>query len=154
MKLLIFVAISVLLFRSCGGETIDPKSVEGRLVASITKNCEDSKVCTIRLRDATNFDWDKVYVFKYTATRDEIARVIGFPLPRYEEFKRKIVFLNAGKLAYSEADPTDIEGLINEEVVFDIPDNESYRTFSSNAVFEVTKVSFPRGVYYQLKSVR
>jgi hypothetical protein len=154
MRLSILVALSLLLLQSCGSKTIDPNSVEGRLVANINKSCRSSNVCTIRVRDATNFDWDKMYVFKYTANRDEIVKVIGSPLPRYNEFKRKLIFVSGGKLAYSEEEPTDIESVINEQIVFGIPDNESYREFGSDPVFEVTKKNFSRGVYYEFKLVR
>jgi hypothetical protein len=154
MRLSMLVALSLLLLPSCGRETINPNSVEGRLVANINKSCRSSNVCTIRVRDATNFDWDKMYVFEYTATEDEIIKVIGLPLPRYDEFKRKMIFVSGGKLAYSEAEPTDIESLINEQIVFGIPDNESYREFGPDPLFEVNKKSFSRGVYYELKLVR
>src|SRR6185436_10946050 len=143
----------LLLLQSCGKQTIDPNNVEGRLVANIKKNCQGPTVCKIRLRDVTNFDWDKVYVFDYTATEDEIAKVVGFPLPRYDQFRRKMIFVDAGKLAYSEAEPTDIESLINDQIVFGIPDNESYREFGRDPLFEVNKRSFSRGVYYELKLV-
>ena len=154
MRLSMLLALSLLIMQSCGSKTIDPNSVEGRLVANIKKSCRSSNVCTIRVKDATSFDWDKMYVFDYTTNRDEIAKVIGMPLPRYDEFKRKLIFVSGGKLAYSEEEPTDIESLINEQIVFETPDNESHREFGPDPLFEVNKKSFSRGVYYELKLVR
>src|SRR5712692_495649 len=110
MVRLLIVMGSLLVLQSCGSnKSIDPNSVEGKIAASIKTTCRGSRVCTIRIRDVTKFDWDKMYVFKYTATNDEIQKVVGIPLPHYNDFERKIIFVSGDKVVYSEADPTDVE---------------------------------------------
>ena len=151
MRSLIVGALCLVVLQSCGTPTIDPLSIEGKLVTTIKATCGESTGCTIRLRDVTDFDWDRVYVFNYAVTKDQIEKVIGAPFPRYEEFKRSIIFLNGGKVVYSEADPTDIEGLLNDQVVFDIAYGENYKSYSRDSRFEVQRKNFQRGVYYELK---
>lgn len=144
----------LVIFKSCGTETIDPLSTEGKLVTRISTTCGDSNSCTIRLKDVTDFEWDRVYVFKYTASKSEIEKVIGVPFPQYKEFKRSIIFVNGGKLVHGEANPTNVEGLINNEVVFDIADGDTYKSYSSENRFEVSRKNFQRGVYYELRLIQ
>ena len=153
MVRLAIVILALVLLESCGRKSINPNSVEGKLVARINSTCQDSSVCTIRVRDVTNFDWDKMYVFKYTATSDQMNKAVGLPLPPYEEFERKIIFVGGGKVVYSEADPTDVEKPIDQEVVFDMPDDALYKSYGRDSVFRVTKKSFSNGVYYELRLV-
>jgi len=147
-------ALFLVLFKSCGDPSIDPLSIEGKLVTKINSTCGQSSNCTIGLRDVTDFDWDRAYVFRYTARKSEIEKVIGAPFPRYEEFERSIIFLNGGKVVYSEADPTDVEGLLNNQVVFDIADGDSYKSYSPESRFEVRRKNFQRGVYYELTLIQ
>src|SRR5207253_4459453 len=151
MVRLAIVILALVLLESCGRKSINPNSVEGKLVARINSTCQDSSVCTIRVRDVTKFDWDKMYVFKYTATSDQMNKAVGLPLPPYEEFERKIIFVGGGKVVYSEADPTDVEKPIDQEVVFYIPDDALYKSYGRDSVFRVTKKSFSNGVYYELR---
>ncbi len=153
MRSLIIGVLLLVILESCGAGTIDPLSTEGKLVTRINTTCGASGNCTIRLTDVTDFDWDLVYVFKYTARQSEIERVIGAPFPRYQEFQRSTIFLKDGKLVHSEANPTDVESLINNQVVFDIPDGEAYRSYSSESRFEVKRKNFSRGVYYELSLI-
>lgn len=147
-------ALCLVLLQSCGTPAIDPHSIEGKLVAKIKTTCGESSGCTIRLRDVTDFDWDRVCVFNYAVTKDQIEKIIGAPFPRYVEFRRSIIFLKGGKVVYSEADPTDIEGPLNDQVVFDIAERGNYRTYSSESRFELQRKSFSRGVYYELRLIQ
>jgi hypothetical protein len=153
MRSLIVGALCLIVLQSCGTPTVDPHSIEGKLVTKIKTTCGESTGCTIRLRDVTDFDWDRVYVFNYAVTKDQIEKVIGAPFPQYEEFKRSIVFLKGGKVVNSEADPTDIESVINDQVVFDIAAQGNYRVYSSESRFEVQRKNFSRGVYYELRLI-
>jgi hypothetical protein len=144
----------LLCLQSCGSETVARGSIEGKLVAKIKASCQSEKVCTIRVRDVTNFAWDKMYVFPYTVNREEVEGVVGVPLPEWEEFKRMIIFTNGGKLVYFENDPTNIEHPINEQVVFDIPDRAGHRAYGPDPVFEVTQKDSDKDLYYELKLVQ
>lgn len=153
MRSLIVGILFLLILESCGTKTIDPLSIEGKLVTKINSTCGESSRCTIRLRDVTEFAWDRVYVFKYNARRSEIEKVIGAPFPAYEEFKRSMIFLNGRTVVYSETEPTDIERPIKNEVIFDIPDRDVYRSYSSESEFEVKRKQFQGDIYYELKLI-
>lgn len=153
MRSLIMGALCLVVLQSCGRPAIDPHSIEGKLVTQIKTTCGESTGCTIRLKDVTDFDWDRVYVFNHANTKDQIEKVIGAPFPRYEEFRRSIIFLKGGKVVYSEADPTDIESVINDQVVFDTAERGNYKGYSSESRFEVQRKTFSRGVYYELRLI-
>jgi hypothetical protein len=154
MRSLIVGILFLVIFESCGTETVDPLSIEGKLVTRINTTCGESTSCTIRLRDVTDFAWDRLYVFKYNAGQSEIEKVIGAPFPLYEEFKRSMIFLNGGTVVYGEVEPTDVERPINNQVVFDIAYRDVYRSYSSESQFEVKRKHFQGGVYYELQLIR
>lgn len=153
MRSLAVGILFLIIFESCGPKTVDPHSIEGKLVTRIKTTCGESTKCTVRLRDVTDFAWDRVYVFKYTATQSELEKAIGAPFPQYVEFKRSIIFLKGGKLVYGEANPTDVEAPINDQVVFDIPDTDTYRSYSFESEFEVQRKHFERP-YYKLNLIQ
>jgi hypothetical protein len=154
MRTLLVVILLLVPFESCVTETVDPLSIEGKLVTRIKATCSDSSNCTIRLKDVTAFTWDRVYVFNYAARQSEIEKVIGAPFPPYEEFKRSMIFLNGGTVVYSEVEATDIESPINNQVIFDVTDRGAYRSYSSESQFEVKRKQL-RGdtYYYELKLI-
>jgi len=153
MRALIVGALCLIVLGSCGVPTVDPLSIEGKLVTKIKTTCGEFAGCTIRVKDVTDFDWDRVYVFNQGATKDQIEKVIGAPFPRYQEFKRSMIFLKGGKVVYSEAEPTDIESPINDQVAFDLT-RDNYNSYSSESRFVVERKNFSRGVYYELRLIR
>ncbi len=154
MRSLILVIASLVIFESCGAKSVDPASIEGKLVTRINATCGQSNSCTIRLSDVTDFAWDRVYVFKYNAKQSEIERIIGAPFPIYGEFKRSMIFLKGGAMVYSEVEPTDVEHPITNQVLFDIPYRDIYRSYSAESQFEVERKTFQESVYYELKLIQ
>ena len=153
MRSLIVGILFLVIFGSCGIKTVDPNSIEGKLVTRIKTTCGESSGCNIRLRDVTDFAWDRVYVFKTIATQYQIEEIIGAPFPQYEEFKRSMIFLKGRKLVYGEAEPTDVEAPVKNQVIFDIPDTDSYRSYSPESRFEVTRKSYDERGYYKLNLI-
>jgi len=153
MRSLIVGILFLVGLGSCLTKTVDPHSIEGKLVTRIQTTCGESSGCIVRLRDVTDFAWDRVYVFKTTARQYQIEEVIGVPFPQYEEFKRSMIFLKEGRLVHGEAEPTDVEAPINNQVIFDIPDTDSYRSYSPESQFNVTRKSRDGGSYYKLNLI-
>jgi len=153
MRLLIVGILLLVSFQSCGTKTVDPNSIEGKLVTKIKTTCGESSGCTVRIRDVTDFAWDRVYVFKTTADQSEVEKTIGVPFPQYREFRRSIIFLKGGKLVYGEANPTDVEAPIKDQVIFDIPDTDDYRAYSPESRFEVTRKNYDGRGYYKLNLI-
>jgi len=46
-----------------------------------------------------------------------------------------------------------MEKPIDQEVVFDIPDDAQYESYGRDSLFRVTNKSFANGVYYELKLI-
>jgi hypothetical protein len=152
MRLIVGIAFLV-IFGSCGTKAVDPNSIEGKLVTRIKTTCGESSGCTVRIRDVTDFAWDRVYVFKTTADQSDIEKTIGVPFPQYREFRRSMIFINGGKLVHGEANPTDAEAPIKDQVIFDIPDTASYRSYSPENRFEVTRKNYDGRGYYKLNLI-
>ncbi len=124
MKLILFISIIAIILNACKSNTFERK-----IANKIERNCKQIS-CTIRMQELTNFTWDKMYVFKYTATLEEVNKVLGVGFQNYTEFTRKIVFTSGGKIVYQEQEKTNIEGFVNNEVVFDIPDTTNYKAYN------------------------
>ena len=76
--------------------------IEQKLAAKIGEKCKPSNPCIIRAKDITDFNWDKLYAFHTNATQDDMNKVFGSTLPKYNEFSRKIIFTKEGKIIYAE----------------------------------------------------
>ena len=154
MRSLILGILFLAVLSSCLTKSIDPNSIEGKLVTAINTTCSESGKCTIRLKDVTDFDWDRVYVFNYANSQSQIEELIGAPFPKYQEFQRSIIFLNGGNIVHSESLPTDIERPIKNQVMFDIAGRGNYRVYSSESRFDVQRENNERPVYYKLTLIQ
>lgn len=120
------------------------------------KLCSSEKTCTINMSQIMDFDWDKMYVFKYNATYDDVKNAIGIEPPKFTEFTRKVIFSLNGKVVYFSELPTDISGLLENEIIFDIDDASTYKSYPvEKATFKVSKEEIKEGQYfYELIQVK
>lgn len=120
-------------------------------------SCKPDAPCIVKIEDLTDFKWDEMHVFSYGSTLDDIQRTLKTDFPYYVEFKRRIIFLKDGKIVHWENEPTNIEGMINGEVVFIGMENEPFQlSFTpDSAVFTAVKY-YPTsaGVAYSLKQIK
>jgi len=129
--------------------------IERRIVEQVN-NCKPNSSCIIRIKDLTDFDWDQMHAFSAGASQEFIEKALGIPFPDYVEFKRRIVFLKAGRIVHREDEPTDIEQSVDGQVCF----AESYAEpahwlFSpETAVFSVAKRKFTNGNIYLLTELK
>jgi len=118
---------------------------KGLVYDTIDTGCkEQARTCRIDLKASMKFDWDKLYVFDYTATLEEVNSALGIRYPFFTEFSDKIVFLKGNAVVYHEDVPVKFDGIDRkgggELVYFPIKANEKYFTTASNAtVFEAKK---------------
>jgi hypothetical protein len=105
--------LSLILFVSC------ENTVEKRIVDRLQRQCgnDTSLKCSWSMKDATNFDWDKLYVIPDWTTSDSIARAIrlrynGGDVP--DDITR-IIFISDGKVVHQE----DIKSLDYERSTID-----------------------------------
>ncbi len=131
------------------------KSFEKRIVAQI-KACANKSNCLVSIGDITDFKWDTLYVFKYNATYNDVQKAIGTKPPNYTEITRKIIFTLKGSIVYFEELPTDVSGVIENEVVFNIPDTKTYKSYTiDSANFHVTSEEIRKGEYfYELNQIK
>jgi hypothetical protein len=145
MKIFFLLMCSVCLF-SCNKDTIEDK-----IVSNIERNCLQFP-CTVTINKITDFDWNKMYVFSYSASSDQIETVTGIRIVENKEFTRKLIFTKDSKMVHYDELPTNIEGIIDNQVGFDDDGNYSYKIYSvENAVFEAQKYLQSDGTYYHLK---
>ena len=148
-KFLAILTITFLMFGCFRWHTFETTMVE-----RINELCKAPDSCKIQARDFTDFTWEKMYVFKYNATEDDVFSALGTRLPVYTEFTRKIVFLSDKKVIRSEELPTNIERVENRQVVFDIPDSKTYKGYIPDTVFQVERKPLQDGFYYKLTEVK
>jgi len=142
-----FIFLFIILI-SCNTNTFDNK-----IINKIENTCKENS-CLVKIKDLTNFDWENMYVFKYNATFEEISKAIGIAPPHYKEFTRKIIFTLNEKIVYFEEEKANIEGLIDNEVVFDIPDSVNFKKYTlQNAIFKTYKKEYKNGNYYEMKQI-
>jgi hypothetical protein len=128
---------------------------EHTMVSEIQKTCASQSKCRVSLRDATHFEWDRMYVFDYTVGRDEIEQVLGCAFPDYEEMDKRYIFMNKGKIVHSENSEVDIEKPRKNELLFDIPPRSHYLNFGPDSTFEVTKDSLEDGTpFFDLTEIK
>lgn len=127
--------------------------LERSLISQISRTCRDQAQCRVSINQATWFDWDKMYAFKYTATKQDRETALGMKDDGYRDLERQLVFLKNGKIVFQESEPTNSEHPIKNEVVFDIPDAEAFKSFPREAVFSVNQARSEIGPYFQLSRV-
>ena len=145
MRMLFFLTVLLsMLFASCDNST---ESIDKRILQTI-EDCGTDE-CVFSIKDIVDFEWDVLHAFKYNATLDDVQQVLGSKPKMHTEFTKKTIFTFKGDIVFFEEIPIDIEGLVKNEIIFDIPDNKTYKSYSINeANFDVTKKAFRKGQYY------
>jgi hypothetical protein len=131
-----------------------PRGVEKQIGAYIEKNCAERSPCVVNLRGATRFEWDKIYVFDYTASRADIEHAVGRKLGSYRELSRYFVFTKAGDIVRYEYETTNVEHPFKGEVVFAVPDSASHQAYGVDTSFTVSQESSEGGPYYLLQPAK
>ncbi len=72
----------------------------------------------------------------------------------FTEFHRRIAFVDKGRVVLEEEYPTNVERPVNGEVIFDTPDTTTYKSYSCDAGFRVSKVAFGDELYYLLVQIK
>jgi len=151
MKQLIISIFILLLFCGCSRTGLIEQTIGEKVDA-----CKPDVPCIVKIKDLTDFQWDEMHVFSYGSRLEEIRKTLRTDFPNYVQFKRRIIFLNDGKIVHWENEPTNIEGMTEGEVIFDGMENEPSLSFTpESAVFTAVKY-FPTsaGVAYSLKQIK
>ncbi len=150
MKKIISLITIVLLLVSCNRE-------KGKMELLLTKEIEDCKSlnCEIELKEITDFEWEKVYIFQMPVPKEYVNRTIGIDYIDYTEFTRPIIFTNKGKIVYSENNQASIESLIPEQVIVGgLMDTTKVWIFNVNqAIFKARVKENNHTKYYELTPI-
>lgn len=154
MRFLVVAGLTTVLFLSgCDGCGSRPGKFQGKLVRTIKEKCQTEQPCVIRIKDITDFSWDKMYSFINTASQERVEQVLGTKVPPLQE-SSKIVFMNKGKIVLFENEPWEMERRLPDDVLFDnFPDNKYYRVYGPDAEFTVKKIELNDGTAYDLTLV-
>jgi hypothetical protein len=150
MNIPLSIALTLLLLPILSG--CNSGGLEKKIADTIKERCQHAGNCTIRITELTDFAWDRMHVFSYGATYDDVRNGLGVDFPQYTEFARKIVFIKEGRIIHSEEHASNVERRMNGEVVFDIPDRSVHKVYTpDNAIFNVTRWKFEGGVWFEMK---
>jgi len=127
--------------------------VETKIVALIHE-CPAITTCQISLRSATSFDFDSMYAFDDNSDAQDRARILRIKDEGFEEMTRQLVFLKAGKIVHQENEPTNFEGIVKNQVVFDSADRQNFEVFSCDAVFSVIAEESNGERYFVRKQIK
>ena len=147
------IIVFLLLAMGCknGNEQI---KIEKLIVEIVNKQCNDNSNCIVAIKKLTKFKWDKMYAFNYPVPLEVINKAINKNYPYYREFTRPLIFLEGDKIVYYENNPSDVENLVDKQVVFDFADTLKYQVYNyDKSDFKVEKKEFEKGSYYELHQV-
>lgn len=120
------------------------------LISLKAEKCLTNAKCEVKIRDLTDFEWEKMYAFNYPISLESIENAINAPYPYYEEFTRPLIFISKGKIVYHENNPSNVEGLLDGQVVFALPDSLAFGQYLYSDIFIVNKRTSANGIYYDL----
>ena len=134
-KQIVFI---IVLFFFIGCQNNGNGKLENEIAASIKENCKNEN-CEIDISKITSFKWNKLYVFKETARLEVIEKALNQKYPYFTDVARRLIFTDSeDKIIYHEDVFPNVEGIMNNEVIFLMSDTVSYRVFT-NPNFIVSK---------------
>ena len=137
----------------CNRNRVSASSIEGQVGHAIEESCPKTSDCSIRLRDVTSFDWDKMFYFDYEVRPAGREQIVGLQIDT-EEFRRQLVFVRGGRIVRNDLLPTDIEKPIENEIVFEVGEQANWITCDNEARFTAARGDTGTGiVFFQLKSI-
>jgi hypothetical protein len=142
----LYIMSLLALFASCN-------SVTNKIIKEYKKQISEKDSCIINISNLVDFEWDKMYSFKYTRgiMEEKLPKTILNKLngTNTNEFASKIIFTLNDSIVYYEEHSIDIERIIKNQVVFDISDTATYKIYpKEKAIFKVTREESDVPYYY------
>ncbi len=134
---IIFMFVSFFL---CNCSEYNKTEFEKSIESEYLSLCNDSSVCTIDISKITLFKWDKMFIFKTSASLDIINKALGFSYPYYIDIAHRVIFLKNNKIVYHDDYYFSIENELNTTIIFDLPEGVSYKSYdNNNSIFIIKK---------------
>jgi hypothetical protein len=131
-----------------------PDKVERAMIRQIVHSHSSPGSIRIQIKNVTSFRWETMYAFQSSASKKEIEEIIGTHVPEDCEISPQLFFLKNSRIVYQECEPSDFEGVTEDEIYFDIPEGAKYKSYLPNAVFSATIEDGKEGSYYVLKQIQ
>lgn len=146
---LIFIVVIVIII---GCWFYKNNTFERKMGKWIDETCKTTNnQCVLQITDLTNFAWDKMYVFDYGYTADQIEEIIHAKPKKNNHVKRKIIFMMEDEILLYEELPTSIEHAVNNQVWFNDPYFNNHLFFTpENAIFIAKKNDY----FYSLSQIK
>lgn len=121
------------------------------LIGEIDKKCKKSYPCEFKMSDIIKEDWDKMYIFKTTASLGFINNKLGFQYPFFEDVAERIVFTKGNSVVYHEDKFPSVEEIYDREITFILPDNLDYKEFMrETANFTIDRIKVKNKLLFQI----
>jgi hypothetical protein len=138
MRKYFLIYISLLLLFSCS--EYKKSEFEKGVELKYNSSCKSSNSCIVNIKEATSFSWDKMYVFKTTASLEIINEALGFTYPYYEDAAERVVFVKNNKVIYHDDYYPTFDDDVYTSLVFDLSNGLPYKSFSTDsAIFKIEK---------------
>jgi hypothetical protein len=145
MKKVIFY-LSIIILLGC------QNNIQKKIVHKITRQCKDAHTCILKIRDVTDFEWDRMYIFNESVRLEEVNKILGFKYDYFEDIARRIIFTKGNKVVNHEDDFPYPKEKPNGKVFFKFGnDSLKYAIFSPDkAIFKVQKNEIECSIFYNL----
>jgi hypothetical protein len=114
------LVLSVVTYYVVSG-ILERREISYKIVQHIQKNCSGEDPCMISLKDALDFEWDKLYFFSYSFHhKNKVKDIIRLDYDGAQSYDEDIVCLLKGQIADSDIiDRTgfDIDPIIRPDTI-------------------------------------
>jgi hypothetical protein len=128
--------------------------VQGSIIRYVQQNCSSASPCTLRIRDLTHFEWERMYVFSVGSSLSDRERIVGQPGVQSVDLEGEMVFTKAGKIVHQEPMPEGVELPLKNEVGFAENTNTGgHSEYSPITSFSVAISQSKNGRYFVLSRI-
>jgi len=82
------------------------KNLQERILIDIYSECK-KKECVINIKNVTDFNWNRMYIFSVQASQEEMNKAMGFTYNGWSDLTSQIVFTLNDSIVYVEKDSYD-----------------------------------------------
>lgn len=146
------VLLCIFLISSCNSTFNTEISASETVYKYIVENCREEKGCEISLKKATDFSWDKLYVFRENVETEEINKLLNISYHHSSPYySRKWFFVKDSKVVkFQEFIMSDIDDPVEDNDILLQRENpkHDYQVFDRNEVFKVSKNKLEENKHY------
>jgi hypothetical protein len=147
-KLAIFIVAALW---SCNGK--GGLQVKNEIAKHIQETCGANPSCIINLNQFLPIKWDRLVVCKATASQKDLDANLGFKYPHFDDVGARTIFIWRDSITHHEDYFPTFEAWYDDDVIFEMDDSISIRTFS-NPNFVAKRIQNGEKGYYLLDNIK